>query len=93
MIGWSYGTVLMGSIGPRLFDSGVLSETSFNLDFLPSGEYSIRVEAREVFDDTFLNRSTSYTYKQFSSVPEPATVLLLGSGLIGLVGFRKKYKN
>lgn len=31
-------------------------------------------------------------FDQVSSVPEPTTMLLLGCGLIGLVGFRKKFK-
>ena len=32
----------------------------------------------------------NFTYEDQASVPEPATVLLFGSGLFGLVGFRRK---
>jgi hypothetical protein len=32
------------------------------------------------------------TSSSFATVPEPSTMLLLGSGLLGLWAFRKKFK-
>lgn len=71
--------------------------------FTAGEDYTLRVEAREWLnnndweesyrDDTFyVNRSVTQT--GFTApVPIPGAIWLLGTGLIGLVGIKRKFKN
>ena len=58
----------------------------------PFGEYPIRLEYSMMYmlDGTEISGITEYIPLTINQVPIPTTLLLLGSGLIGVIGLRRK---
>jgi hypothetical protein len=59
---------------------------------LPGETVFVRVQAGD-FESPGVLENRSSAFKEFSTVPIPGAVWLLGSGLIGLLGLRKKFKS
>jgi hypothetical protein len=79
------------STGPYTLEENVFT---FSGDFNPLLDGILRVRLRGAAGDFFFGSSSlSVTAdRKTEPVPVPATLLLLGSGLLGIAGIRKRFK-
>lgn len=90
-----YRVVLMRSATDHFWKSDWSNDTTASIDagvLSPGETVFVRVQAGD-FESPGVLENRSSAFEEFSTVPIPGAVWLLGSGLIGLLGLRKKFKS
>jgi hypothetical protein len=91
---------LLADVDVTVNDPGTnndITVTFGNLNIMPGGGnfwLHLGFEAKATFDDGRWRNTEEFMLTQLETapVPEPTTMLLLSTGLIGLVGFRRKFR-
>jgi|LGOV01.1.fsa_nt_gb hypothetical protein len=91
-----WDTYLMALVGTFIDSSGIIVGNPFEIGngptivIIPSGATQLQLG---INDDKFSDNSGSFSVKvEGAPVPIPGAVWLFGSGLIGLVGLRRKHR-
>ena len=82
-IGWGMDTMATSSTHSEYIPA---------IDFSPVNAQYLRIQATGGDNSYSIGEFQAFGEIQSNPVPEPATMFLLGSGLAGLAGFRKKFR-